>query len=491
MPKKLLVIGRETIRSEEHGSGPSWRHHLEALVRDIGSDCNGGSEARAEEGPDHWHIRTADTDVAVLQLLDEGFEPQVILASSAAEKRVIEIVNENLETYCSWVFIESEQGALNDDQLALADEVCQANVSQARLQGILERSARSAIAQRRLESLTSNARNKYPLDAFIGNSEPVVEVKDMVQRLLEVPIRSMLILGETGTGKGLMARIIHHSGIRGGETLVELNCAALPKELLESQLFGHEAGAFTGAKSRFRGLLEQADGGSLFLDEIGDLDLDLQAKILKAIEDKRIRRLGGDREISVDVQIIAATSIDLDKAIANSKFREDLYHRLSVFRITLPPLRERLKDLKELVPRMVAEFNSKANKRVTEIPNAVWQKLSAYSWPGNIRELRNVIERSVLLAKGNQFPEKWLQLEEGPGSTSLTASAIEGEGLGEQDKVTVPLDGSITLDQMEAKIIASALRKLENNITQAADLLGVSRDTLRYRIAKHHLSTES
>jgi transcriptional regulator with PAS, ATPase and Fis domain len=280
-----------------------------------------------------------------------------------------------------------------------------------------------------------------------------------------------------------VARILHYGGSRAQGPLVELNCAALPRELLESQLFGHEIGAFTGAVARHRGLIEQADGGTLFLDEIGEMQLDLQAKLLKAIEDRKFRRLGSEKEISVDVQIVAASNRDLAELAQSGQFRSDLYHRLSVFRLQLPPLRAIKEDLEELVPLLVAEFNAKSNRQVRVIPPAVWQQLQAYDWPGNVRELRNVIERCVLLSDGPVFPAQWLQL---PGVAPLAPEP--GEDPTDDDSLRIPLDGSMALEDMDCYIIRTVLERYDGNVTAAARALGTTRETLRYRVRKYGLA---
>ncbi len=344
-----------------------------------------------------------------------------------------------------------------------------------------------------LESFTSALRRSIRVDTLIGNSKEVVAVKNMIDQLNKVKISSIIISGETGTGKGLLARILHHSNDFCKEgPLVEVNCAGLPRELMESEIFGHEAGAFTGAKSRHRGYMEQANGGTLFLDEIADMPMDLQTKLLKAIEDKKIRRLGGEREITLDVQIIAASNANLKEAVAKSAFRSDLYHRLSVFSLSLPPLRVRKNDLFELVPGIIKEFNLKANKRVKVVPDEVWKELLAYDWPGNIRELRNVIERCVLMSKGEYFPACWLQLNKfcSPIHKSpLKANSLE-EGYGDLDIsncVTMPLDGSMSLEEMKKYVIHEALKKNKFNVMETARRLGTTRETLRYRIKKYNL----
>ena len=277
--------------------------------------------------------------------------------------------------------------------------------------------------------------------------------------------------------------------------MIEVNCAALPRELLESELFGHEPGAFTGASGRHRGLLEQADGGTLFMDEIGEMPLDLQAKLLKAIEDHKFRRLGGEKEINVDVQIVAASNRDLELMTRDGGFRADLYHRLSVFKVILPPLREAIEDLNELVPLFVAEYNAKAGRQVKNIPDEVWQKLRSHHWPGNVRELRNVIERCVLFSDGHVFPLQWLQLPSqipviAPKEIMLELTGeSQNQAKAHQQGIYLPLDGSMALDDMDRFIIKTALDRADNNLTAAARDLGATRETLRYRVRKYHLKT--
>jgi two-component system response regulator AtoC len=350
-----------------------------------------------------------------------------------------------------------------------------------RLDLVVAGAARSARAQRRLREQSAEEHRRYGPEAFAGTSPRARQARELLGRLCRVPFSALVIGGETGTGKGLAARILHYSGPHRDAPLVEVNCAALPQDLLESELFGHEAGAFTGAKGRHRGLIEQAQGGTLLLDEIGEMAPGLQAKLLKAIEDRRIRRLGGEREIPVEVQIVAATHRDLAREAEAGRFREDLYHRLGVLRIDLPALRDRIEDLEELVPMFLAEYNVVAGKRVSVVPEGVWRRLRAYRWPGNVRELRNVIERCVLLSEDERFPEQWLQLPD-------EAAAAPAEApLETRDAVSLPLDGSMSLDDMEKHVIRVALERCDHNVTAAARALGTTRQTLRYRIQKYGL----
>lgn len=346
-----------------------------------------------------------------------------------------------------------------------------------RLDLLVEGAARSARAQRRLENQVREQNSRYSLRTLTGKSPAMCMLRDMVEQMAQVPFSSLVITGETGTGKGLVAKVLHYSGKRAKGPLVELNCAALPHELLESELFGYEAGAFTGARKRRRGLFEQAHTGTLFLDEIGEMDLELQGKLLKAVEELRIRRLGGEHEIDVDVQIIAATNQDLQQVVGEGKFRQDLYHRLNVINLHIPPLRERMEDLQDLVQFFIAENNAKFGKNIREIPHTVWEKLRGYHWPGNIRELRNIIERCVLLATGEIFPEQWLQL---PNQVGRSAAAAE-------NGIFLPLDGTLTMQDMERYIIQEVLERTGNNVAAAARMLGTTRETLRYRVQKYHL----
>ena len=387
--------------------------------------------------------------------------------------------------YAEWLFLTG-YGSVPDSVRALrlgAYDFLEKPCDLERLDLIVTSAARSASIQRRVIDQTRQGHRRYSPQAYVGHSHQAQQVRQLLTRLTQVPFSALIIGGESGTGKGLVARILHYGGPRAEQPMIEVNCAALPRELLESELFGHEPGAFTGAAGRHRGLLEQADGGTLFMDEIGEMPLDLQAKLLKAIEDHKVRRLGGEKEINVNVQIIAASNRDLEKMAQAGSFRADLYHRLSVFRVLLPPLREAKEDLDELVPLFVAEYNAKAGRQVRNIPPEVWNKLKAHDWPGNVRELRNVIERCVLFSDGPDFPWQWLQL---PGKNSVHTDT----GAVSKDSINLPLDGSMALDDMDRFIIKTALDRADNNLTAAARALGATRETLRYRVRKYNLKIQ-
>lgn len=382
-----------------------------------------------------------------------------------------------------WIFLTG-YGSVADSVRAVrlgAYDFIEKPCSLDRLNLLVEGAARSARAQRRVQQQTAVQNSQYSIDRLIGASPAMNSLRSMLRQVINIPFSSLIISGETGTGKGMVARILHYSGVRSHAPLVEINCAALPRELLEAELFGYEAGAFTGAKKRHRGLFEQAHTGTLFLDEIGEMDLDLQSKLLKAVEDLRIRRIGSENEISVDVQIIAATNLDLPEKVAQGEFRRDLYHRLNVINIQIPALKERKQDLDQLAPQFIADCNHKSAKSVCNIPASAWQLLKAYDWPGNIRELRNVLERCVLLAHDQNLPTEWLQLQKQQSVTEAASPISSQQGL------FIPLDGSLSLQDMEKFIIQSALDRCDANVTAAARMLGTTRETLRYRVQKYHL----
>jgi len=435
-----------------------------------------------------WEVALGATLAAARDMLvDRGFDPLVVVADmSLPDGNGLDLLEElqARERGGEWIVLTG-YGSVPDSVRALrlgAFDFLEKPCDPERLDVVVNGAARSARAQRRLRDQAAAASRRYTPESFIGRSEPARRVQELLGKLTQVPFSALVIGGETGTGKGLAARILHHGGARADGPMVEVNCAALPRELLESELFGHEAGAFTGAKGRHRGLLEQAHQGTLFLDEIGDMDLDLQSKLLKAIEDQTVRRLGGNREIHVDVQIIAASHRDLEQAVADGLFRADLYHRLSVFRLDLPPLRERKADLEDLVPELVAQYNAKAGKSVKVIPDGAWEEMRGHDWPGNVRELRNVVERCVLFADSDVFPTCWLQLDGGRHRRPPDCG-------GTDTQICLPLDGSMALDDMERQIIATALQRNGHNVTATARALGATRETIRYRVQKYALHT--
>lgn len=434
-----------------------------------------------------WEVNVVDSLQQAEKLLrEQNLDPLVVLSDmnlpDGNALDFLERLKPDIDS-SEWIFLTG-YGSVADSVRAVrlgAYDFIEKPCSLDRLNLLVEGAARSARAQRRVQLQNASQNSQYSIDSLIGESPSMQSLRSMLRQVVNVPFSSLIVSGETGTGKGMIARILHYSGIRSQAPLVEINCAALPRELLEAELFGYEAGAFTGAKKRHRGLFEQAHTGTLFLDEIGEMDLDLQSKLLKAVEDLRIRRLGSETEISVDVQIIAATNLDLVEKVAEGLFRRDLYHRLNVINIRIPALSERKQDLEQLVPQFIADCNRKSAKSVSHISAQAWQAIKAYNWPGNIRELRNVLERCVLLANDENLPIEWLQLQAPQSQISGIQASANQQG------VFIPLDGSLNLHEMEKFIIQEALNRTDANVTAAARMLGTTRETLRYRVQKYHL----
>ena len=331
-------------------------------------------------------------------------------------------------------------------------------------------------------------RSRSGLELILGESAAMRELKSRIGQLLEAEARMagsqplpVLVTGETGTGKELIARAVHFDGPRGGGPFIELNCAAMPAHLVEAELFGHEKGAFTDAKERRDGLLRAADRGTLFLDEVGEMPLDMQAKLLKVLEDGQVRPVGGTRGRSVDVRVIAATNAALEDKVNSGEFRADLYFRLAVLTVKAPPLRDRGTDITLLADRFLADIGRKYGRPDLTFSAEAKTAMQRHSWPGNVRELRNVIERAILFCVGEEIQPRDLNLVELPPVASI-AEREAGQTSGAS---------SATLLAKEKELIIQALNHLSGNVTLAARELGISRDTLRYRMERHNLRRES
>ena len=319
------------------------------------------------------------------------------------------------------------------------------------------------------ERLKIQLDDRYGLENIIGRSAAMQAVFDTI-RQVAASRATVLIQGESGTGKELVAKAIHQLSPRSKGPFVAVHCAALSENLLESELFGHEKGAFTGAMERRIGRFEKADGGSLFLDEISEIDAAVQVKILRALEERQIERVGGDTPVDVDARLIAATNRDLKGMVEEGDFREDLFYRLYVVVITLPPLRERQDDILLLLNHYLSVFNDENGKRIEGFTPAAYDMLSAYGWPGNIRELRNLVERMVVLARGSMLDVKDIPAQ--------VREAVSGGG-------EVRVDADLTVDEMEKRMIIQALEKTGGNRTRAAEKLGISRRTLHRKLNQY------
>ncbi len=334
---------------------------------------------------------------------------------------------------------------------------------------------RAEVAHQREEELRD-----YRHRNIVARSPAMQEIMRLIRKVAESEASTILLLGESGVGKGQVARALHFEGPNWEKPFMHITCTALPESLLESELFGHEKGAFTDARSQKKGLFELAEGGTVFLDEIGDLPPSVQGKLLRFLEDKAFRRVGGTRDIQVSVRIIAATNKDLAKEVEEGRFRQDLYFRLKVIPIEIPPLRERPEDLLPLITTFIDHFNQEFGKSVKGIePDAV-RLMQGYSWPGNVRELRNAIERAVLLSEG-----EWLGRSDLPSEIRGRADSA-APAAGPAAGFELPPEG-VVLEEVERDLLVQALTRAGGNRTRAARLLGLNRDQIRYRIRKFDL----
>jgi len=342
---------------------------------------------------------------------------------------------------------------------------------------LVEKALETTQLRREVRALRATQARPYSLDRIVGVSPAIAGTRALLQKIAASPASTVLLTGESGTGKDLAAKVLHFASARASRPFMNITCSALPEALLESELFGHERGAFTGADRQKRGLIESADGGTVFLDEIGEMVPALQAKLLRFLEEKTFKRVGGSADLKVDVRVIAATNRNLQEEVRQGHFREDLYYRLNVLPIVLPPLRERREDIPGLVHFYIDSYNTEFKKRVRGIDADAMTLLERYPWPGNVRELRNAIERAMLLADGDTLV---------PGDfPAMTSSALR---LG--DRVELPA-GGIDLEQLERSLVVQALERTAWNQTKAAALLGVNRDQIRYRIEKFQLEKPS
>lgn len=350
----------------------------------------------------------------------------------------------------------------------------------------LENAVRNALETRRLRTEVARAqeiqRSEFSVDRIVGVSEHTREIRDLIKKVAASEASTILIQGESGTGKDLVAHAIHYESVRRERPFFAINCAAIPETLMESELFGHEKGAFTDARAQKRGMFEIADGGTLFLDEVSEMTLGMQAKLLRVLEGQSFRRVGGVKNITVDVRVIVASNRNLEEAVRTSKFRQDLYFRLAIIPVLLRPLREHKEDIPPLIEHFIAHYNEKFRKSIQGLTKEAEELLLKYDWPGNIRELKNAIERVMILAEGNRISARYLpiRISEG-GIMPVPMAETHADGA-----VQLPPDG-ISLYHVEKELIRQALDRARGNKTTAARLLRITRDTLRYKVKKYDL----
>jgi DNA-binding NtrC family response regulator len=375
------------------------------------------------------------------------------------------------------VILLTAQGSVESAVLAMktgAFDFIEKPVNPTRLRNILLNAARIRGTERELEASRRKLRDVGVLGSLVGPSKKMQEVFRLIE-MVAPSTASVLITGESGTGKELVARTIHSLSNRKNMPFVAINCAAIPETLIESEIFGHEKGAFTGAVERRTGCFELAEGGTLLLDEIGEMPIATQAKLLRVLEDRKLRRLGSKTETSVDVRVLAATNKDPDEAVAHGHLRNDLFYRLNVFNIHLPPLRDHKDDLPALVQELLADMNEKHNRKVGGVSEAVMHAFQGFAWPGNVRELRNSLERAVIVCDSPLIEPRHLP----PGFGQVVPRAPV------QEANAVRLGVGTTVDEAERLLILKTLESTNNNKTRAAEILGISLKTLHNKLKEY------
>jgi two-component system, NtrC family, response regulator AtoC len=418
------------------------------------------------------HVRVAASLAEARALLRTGVPDLALLDMKLPDGEGTDLLPELIGELDVPVIMMTAHATVQSAVAALrlgARDLLEKPVSYERLDASVAAALEVTALRREVRALREQGRGE---NIVLGTSPGMLELVRMVERVAPAENTTVLIEGETGTGKGVIARLVHRLSPRAQQPFVNVTCTALAETIMESELFGHEKGAFTDARAMKRGLVELADHGTLFLDEIGELSPRLQGKLLQFIEDRTFRRVGGTRDLSVNTRIITATNRELQADVDAGKFRADLFYRLRVVPLRVPPLRERLSDIPELAKHFIASFSRDLGKKVQRIDPPALELLREYSWPGNVRELRNVIERSVLLADG----------------PSLTVAALPPEVRTPRHNGHAPVDigpNGLDIEALERELLTEALRRSEGNRTTAGRLLGLSRHQIRNRLRKY------
>jgi len=430
-----------------------------------------------------YEVSEAENGTAALKALDDGIFDLIMLDYKLPDMTGLEILRRACSEDDDSVVImmtaySTIENAVEAIKLGAFDYITKP-FQMEHLLFTADKALETTRLRREVRELRRRLEKEYGTDTIIGRDPELLKLLELVNQVSRTGVSTVFLRGDTGTGKDLFARVIHYNSDRAGRPFVNITCTALSESLLESELFGHERGAFTDAKMLKKGLFELADGGTIYLDEIGDMPAALQAKLLRFLEERKFRRVGGTRELTVDVRVIAATNRDIDEAIEQGAFRRDLMYRLNVVTVHLPPLRERGDDIRLLARHFVHRFADEFKKSVSAISDEAYAQLRGYAWPGNVRELRNVIERAVLLSKGEKLAAADIVLgppESKPGEWNIEDLELPEQGF-DFDK----------LRRLEKHMLAQALKRTENNQSRAAKLLNLSRDRLRYRMQKHGL----
>lgn len=415
--------------------------------------------------------------------LAENESPDIILLDiHLPDKNGLEVLRAVRETNPRVVvIIMTAYGVLEDAVSALrlgAYDFVSKPLNFEELKATIENALEAVKLRQEVKHFRERDRKRFSFDNIVGESEAIREAVHLMKKVAVSPATTILFQGESGTGKDLFAKAIHYHSSRAERPFLAINCAALPDNLVESELFGYEKGAFTDARQQKKGILELADGGTLLLDEIGEMPFGLQAKLLRVLEDQSFKRVGGVQDVKVDVRVIASSNRDLKKMIQAEKFRHDLFYRLNVITISLPPLRDRADDVRLLCRHFIDEYNETFGKNITGLTPAAESLLASYHWPGNVRELKNVIERAMILEDGPEIGAEAFPID--------VTTRAEPTSSVEMPDLSIPPSGT-SLERVEEELIRQALSRTGGNQTRAAKLLDISRDALRYKMKKFHL----
>jgi DNA-binding NtrC family response regulator len=433
-----------------------------------------------------WGYRTeiAGDGVEGLEKI-ESFTPGIVVTDLKMPRmdgmELLEHISEHPAEIA--VILLTAQGSIDAAVAAMklgAYDFIEKPVNPTRLRNILQNAARQRGTDRELEVTRRMLRDTGQLGLLVGSSKKMQEVFHLVE-LVAPSTASVLITGESGTGKELLARTIHELSPRKSKPFVAINCAAIPETLIESEIFGHEKGAFTGALERRTGCFELAEGGTLLLDEIGEMPIATQAKLLRVLEDHKLRRLGSKVETSIDVRVLAATNKIPEEAVSRGELRNDLFYRLNVFNINMPPLREHKDDLPDLVHSLLKEMSAKHSRTARTVADTVMQIFEQHSWPGNVRELRNTLERAVIVCEGSAIEPRHLP----PGFGNVIPRPV----IAEANAVRVSV--GTTVDEAEKQLILKTLEATHNNKTRAAEILGISLKTLHNKLKEYRMPSEA
>jgi DNA-binding NtrC family response regulator len=424
---------------------------------------------------DGYEVELASDGKEALGMIEEGDVDLVITDLKMPHLSGEELMREALDSYPYLpIIILTGHGTIENAVEAMrngAYDFLTKPLNIDKLSLIVNRALENSSLKRQNRELLNQLKKKYSFENIIGKSTPMKKVFETIE--LVAPSRAnVLIYGDSGTGKEMIADAIHHNSPRREKPYVKVHCAALPETLLESELFGHEKGAFTGAITRKRGRFELANMGTIFLDEIGEISPQTQVKLLRVVQQREFERVGGEIPIKVDVRIISATNKHLKKEIEKGNFREDLYYRLDVVSIVVPPLRERKDDIPLMVHKFIEEFSNENNKEVEGITNGALQALMAYRWPGNVRELRNVIESIVVLTK----------------TTVISEQDIPGYILSKDEQSSLKLPAGISMAEAEKRLIMFTLENSGGNKTRASEILNIGRKTLHRKLAEYGIA---